>query len=288
MSQPVLECFGAWSTDCGCGHHQPCWPRPDTSCCTDLQIGDTTTPERAATIERMLHVSVETLWRLSGKQYGLCPVTVRPCRDKCNDAPVLRVAWGAGQLQPYLLEGQWYNDPCRKCTTACSCVELSEVTLPGPVESVVEVTIDGQVLGPGNYRVDDHRKLVGQGIAWPTCQDLSKPLGEVGTFGVTYKRGLPVPAGGLWAAGLLACELIKACSASAECALPANAQRIAREGVTLDLAPVLVNGAGFRTGIPEADLWLSSVNPYKVTGPSRVYSPDRVRPRTTTWPCSNG
>ncbi|MCA1841574.1 MAG: hypothetical protein LC792_00015 [Actinobacteria bacterium] len=233
----------------------------------------------------MLHVSVETMWRLSGKQFGLCPVTVRPCRDKCADP--IRTEWVRGQLRPVLDGGVWYNDPCQKCTNGCSCVELSEVTLPGPVESIVEITIDGQVLGAANYRVDDHRRLVAQGdLQWPTCQDLTVPLGQVGSFGVTYQRGLPVPAGGLWAAGLLACQLVMACSGSSECSLPANARQIAREGVTLDLAPVLVDGSGFRTGVPEADFWLNSVNPYRATGPSRVYSVDRPRPRTTTWPCT--
>jgi hypothetical protein len=192
-----------------------------------------------------------------------------------------------GQLQPLLENGKWYNEPCMKCTTGCSCVELCEVTLPGRVDSIVEITVDGIVLGPANYRVDDHRKLVATGeLCWPTCQDLSKPLGQAGTFGVLYKVGMPVPEFGLYAAGLLACELIKACSVGGgPCALPANATRVVREGLTMDLTPVLIGSSGFRTGIPEADAWLQSVNPYKVTGPSAVYSPDKRRPRITTWPC---
>jgi hypothetical protein len=38
------------------------------------------------------------------------------------------------------------------------------------------------------------------------------------------------------------------------------------------------------TGIPEADMWLLAVNPFRQRSPSRVYSPDYRRPRVTTWP----
>lgn len=287
MSQPVLECVNDWVNDCLCGRsHMPCWPRPDTSCCSDL---DTTgkTEEQVALIERMLHVSTEIMWRLSGKKYGACPVTVRPCKDDCGSSRQGYTWWNGIRWMPYLDNGVWFNDPCSICKTGCSCSELCEITLPGPVDSIVSVMVDGITVPPEQYRVDDGRKLVRLGDdCWPTCQDMNKPTTEVGTMAVTYRKGEAVPQGGLWAAGLLACQLIKACSAAADCALPSNAQRIVREGVTLDLDPLLIDATGFRTGIAEVDLWLSAVNPYRSTEPSVIMSPDTPRPRVTTWPCT--
>lgn len=439
MSQPVLECVNDWELDCLCGRsHMPCWPRPDTSCCSDL---DTTgkTEAQIALIERMLHVSTEIMWRLSGKKYGACPVTVRPCRDdQCNSGRRGYTWWDGIRWMPFLENGVWFNDPCGTCPkSGCSCSELCEITLPGPVDSIVSVTVDGLPLDPSEYRVDNGNKLVrtsfgplvmtqwqdlGGGVAlatqsdvpahpvtwsggavttdgqvtlpsqpgpfllnlgsvhpqqrvkltlepwaeltlpagwtvlqiqplgatstvfqfsptevrggqfggwvivtgpgqsplfllpdglngigeprggaavdyvsyvddnrggcWPKCQEMALPTTEAGTMAVIYRKGEAVPQGGLWAAGLLACQLIKACSAEAECALPSNAQRIVREGVTLDLDPLLIDATGFRTGIAEVDLWLSAVNPYRSTGPSVIRSPDTPRPRVTTWPCS--
>lgn len=287
MSEPVLECVNPWELECVCGgSHMPCWPRPDTSCCPGLEPEDPT-PEQTAQIERMLYVATEIIWRLSGKQFGGCPIKVRPCRSQCGD----RLAygyWSGNQFLPFIEAGVWYNSKCDRCPSYdCSCTELCEVSLPGPVAEIIEVKQDGVVIPPTGYRVDNATKLVRLGgeSCWPTCQDMSLPDTEVGTFSVIYRRGSAVPQGGLWAAGLLACQLIKACNEPGECVLPANAQRIIRQGVTTELTPVLVKPDAFATGIPEVDVWLQSVNPYKDVSPPRVYSVDRMPPRTQTWPC---
>lgn len=289
MTTPVLECVNPWETECLCGaKHMPCWPRPDTACCARLEP-ENPTPEESARIERMLHVSTEIIWRLSGKQFGACPVTVRPCRQSCADRPGYGY-WSGMLWTPVLDAGTWFNLKCDTCfgnASGCACSELVELDLLGPVAEILQVKLDGVVLPATAYRVDNHRKLVAldPDLPWPKCQDLSKPDTEVGTFSVRYRRGQPVPQGGLWAAGLLACELLKACDADKDCALPANAQRIARQGVTVELTPVLVKADAFVTGIPEVDLWLQSVNPYKSKAPSRVYSVDRPSTRVQTWPC---
>lgn len=294
MTQPVLECVNPWVDERTCGaSHMPCWPRPDTTCCDDLNPADPT-PEQEQRIERTLQVATEIIWRLSGKQFGACPVTVRPCRKACAQGNT--GYWSDIGWMPLLDGGVWYNQNCDRCKpSGCSCAELCEVDLPGPVTDVISVKRDGEVLDPSEYRVDNFRKLVrtsaavslpGEAGCWPTCQDMSLPTTEPGTFEVTYLRGEPVPQAGLWAAGQLACQLLKACGPdSGACVLPKNAQRIARQGVTVELTPLLVRPGGFGTGIPEVDLWLNSVNPYKAAGPSRVYSVDRPAPRMTTWPC---
>lgn len=295
MSEPVLECVNPWETECLCGaKHMPCWPRPDTSCCDRLEPADPT-PEQTAQIERMLHVSTEIIWRLSGKQFGACPRTIRPCRQSCADRPTYGY-WSGMLWTPVLDNGTWFNRKCDTCfsnASGCACSELCEVDLPGPVSEILQVKVDGGILDPSEYRVDNARKLVRTSVTvsataptcWPTCQDLAKADTEEGTFSVTYRPGQPVPQSALWAAGLLACELMKACDGDKECALPTNAQRIARQGVTVELTPVLVKPGAFATGIPEVDLWLQSVNPYKSAMRPAVYSPDRRMPRATTWPC---
>jgi hypothetical protein len=285
VSVPVLECPGEWSNDCGCPDaHNYCWPRPDTGCCEDLQITDDTPPERVLLIERMLRMAVEVLHGFSGRQFGMCPRTVRPCRDRCQES-------GGTLLDPYILDGEWFNNACQRCVTDCSCTEVSEVTLPGPVQRIVEVRIDGVVVDPADYRVDNKRKLVAQnGLQWPTCQDMSAPAGGPGTWTVTYLRGKPVPEMGLFVAGMLACELVKACTPGAEgaCRLPSNVTSVVREGVALELDAFTIGGPDGRsefgrTGIPEVDMWLTLVNPRRTTTRSRVYNPDRRRPRRTTW-----
>lgn len=443
MSIPVLECPGEWSNDCGCpGSHNSCWPRPDTACCEALQITPEMPPERVLLIERMLRMSVSVMNAFSGRQFGLCPRTVRPCRDRCRDS-------GGILLEPYILDGEWFNNSCQRCVTDCSCTEVCEVTLPGPVHRILQVRLDGAVLDPETYRVDNHRKLVRTGVTlgtaarsslvvfnfadpattlcfpnepigvigdltptpdptppfcyavtggtgqrvvmqpgcqlftanvsafdsgsplaflesgeiaypftagtvltaggaaavsgwldnvrmrirlvsgpaatltadgvitnlaagvstfevcfeqrtyssgsvgcWPTCQDMTLPATQPGTWDVQYLRGKPVPEFGLYAAGMFACELVKACLPDAGdcCRLPANVQSIVREGVSMELEAFTLGGvdgkAEFgRTGIPEVDMWLTMVNPHRSTGPSRAYSPDRPRPRRTTWPC---
>lgn len=440
MSEP---CPAEWSNDCGCPEsHNYCWPEPATDCCPELVVTPETPAATVAIIEQAKRVAVQVLHAFSGRQFGLCRRVVRPCLDNCHQNGQVATAWVDGQLRPTLEGGFWFNrDVCGKCrTTGCGCSELCEVTLPGLVQSITQVKVNGEVLPSWMYRVDNHRKLVrvadyvpaygptsfavvtvppladshicdvtpapdafsdavpgapgcydytntnpsfywanqhqaeflynsdkngtaaffngqypagssydfgpvgfvlnaGESVTsaenadgsfmkitalsgsatrvatpyswdiipgtrlrmerfsrgfegcWPKCQDLRKPDTEPDTFSVGYLRGKPVPEGGRWASGLLACELVKACLPdSGECVLPDNVKTIAREGVTMELAPFIIGGADGkiefgRTGVPEVDMWLIAVNPNKVRSRSRAYSPDRPNPRRQTFPC---
>jgi len=104
-----------------------------------------------------------------------------------------------------------------------------------------------------------------------------------GAFAVTYRQGLEVPAGGRWAAGAYACELLAACMGG-DCELPQRVQTLTREGVTMSfLDPMEFLDHG-RTGVAATDTWIASVNPHGLVAPSTVYSPDMPQPRTVTWP----
>ncbi|MFZ3595037.1 hypothetical protein [Streptomyces sp. BH104] len=268
----------------------PCDPWDvDLSCC---DLPDDADPE---VTDRWVQVASTILWALSGRRWGpSCPVTVRPCRSSCLDEYGIR--WGEyGTRVPYkAADGLWRNAAVCGCRTDCSCTELCEVALPGPVYDIQSVDVDGEILTApdpdngviGSYRVDAPGLLVRtDGECWPDCQDMAAPPGTPGTFTVIYRTGLHLDAAAIAAVSELACHYIKGCGgASCGCKSNKNVTRISRQGFDMEMAdPTLIYSEG-RTGLPLADAWLAAVNPGRLTSPSRVYSPDYRRPRTTTWP----
>lgn len=262
----------------------PCEAWPTRLCC-DVEGVD---PED---VEHWTLVASQILWALSGRRIGPCPVVVRPCRRSCLESTGLvsfQTGIGVGPWIPYVgVDGLWRNASICGCRSDCSCGELCEVYLPGPVYDVTEVTIDGQVLQPEEYRVDAPGRLVRVGDGcWPDCQDMSAPPGEEGTFAVTYRIGLPVDEAAVAAVSELTCHLLKGCRGQGACGCKANPNvtRISRQGVETWLQdPMAVYSEG-HTGLPLVDLWLAVVNPYRLTSPSRVYSPDFRYPRVQQWP----
>jgi hypothetical protein len=234
-------------------------------------------------------MAVDYLWNWTGRKFGPCPVTLRPCRSDCTAGQ--STFWGSSGRSrlgmpwtPVLIRGEWFNLGCGFCGDSCSCSTVSSLTLPGPVSGIVEVEVDGVILDPSAYRVDDARFLVRQdGGIWPTCQDMGLALGEVGTWAVTYERGVPVPSGGQIAAGRLACELARAACGDKTCGLPQRVQTITRQGVTIAMLDAFDDVDKGHTGIWLIDSWVASVTrqPRSMT----VMSPDRrrtVRGRVTT------
>lgn len=259
---------------------EPCQWRIDIGCCPEWEEA----PEEDREFAR--RVATELVWRLSGRRYGLCAVTVRPCRKTCAEGDLPYWPGGlAGPMTPYIEDGAWYNARCGTCPTECGCSPLCEVVLPAPVHDIVEVRVDGEVVPPESYRVDNHRLLVRtDGDCWPDCQDLEAAPDEPGGFAVTYHWGIPVPPGGQYAAGVYACELLKACAGAGNCRLPKRVQQITREGVTMAFLDPMQFLADGLTGVPEVDVWIRSVNPHGLVGRSHVYSVDHRPVRSTTWP----
>jgi hypothetical protein len=231
-----------------------------------------------------LDVATEVLWRATGRRFGLCEITVRPCMTPCVQAGMPAYPTpGGGPFSPVMRDGYWLNIACGSCGGDCHCGTLCEIALPGPVDQIVSVRLDGVVLDPSQYLVTDHRMLVRTGAdCWPTCQDLTLPDTEAGTWSVTYLQGIPVPPGGRAAAAALACELGKACAGVSGCRLPKRVQSITREGVTMAFLDPMDFMSDGLTGLYEADLWIRSVNPRGLAQGARVYSPDRRPPRTIT------
>lgn len=259
------------------------------SCCKALIDAD---PEVQ---QRCVNAAAEILYALSGRQFGQCELKVRPCNQRCADGYSNLLGWHNGILGPsgfpwlpVLSGGVWTNIACGH--SSCSCTHVSEVWLPGPIASIVEIKQDGAVLDPARYRVDNRRTVVrldnsdGTEARWPLCQDMDAPTTEANTWEITYLRGRPVPEAGRAALSELACELCKSCLGDTTCKLPSRVTSIQRQGITMAMLDPMTFIDYGRTGLYSVDLWLKTVNPKARTRGAAVLSPDVETPRRTTWP----
>jgi hypothetical protein len=259
----------------------PCAWDPIPCGCDLPGYGDDESPGEP---EQDVAYAVETasyvLWALSGRQFGCCELTVRPCRSDCSGG-------GGGGWGARLVDGAWVNLPCRSCASPCACAEVCEVRLPyGPACEVLGVVAGGLDLDPSQWRLEDGEWLVLDPAVgcFPACQDMSLPLGEVGTWGVTYTQGTPPPTAGRRAAGALACEILKACRNDSTCCLPKRTQSMNRAGMSITMIDPFDFLDSSRTGIYEVDLFLKAANPEGRSRGARVMSPDSdPRPRHV-WP----
>lgn len=203
---------------------------------------------------------MSVLWALSGRQFGACEVTVRPCPQRFG------ALWGPF---PYMLtrtDGHWLNWPCG-CIGSCQVSGPRVIHLPGPVappttDDQLVVEVDGVVLNDDEYTLEGD-VLYRIGGVWPV-QDLGRPLGEDNTWSVTYRRGVPVPSGVPKLVGQLAREFLAACSGDEDaCRLPSTLVSLNRRGVSMSFDPARILEAGY-TGLREIDQWLASVNPHRL------------------------
>lgn len=232
----------------------------------------------ASGLEMATQLATEIVWALSGRQFGTCIVTLRPCRRECVDP--WPINWEPF-VWPALIGGKWFNIICGQCGDTCSCTQLHEVDLPGYVHEVLEVKVDGTPLVTGAYRVDNNRFLVRtDGNPWPFCNDLNEDDTEVDTWSVTAKFGKPVPYGGAWAVGELACELTKAFGGE-DCRIPRNITQLVRQGVTIQYPDITEAFKSGMTGLYLVDLFLATFNPAGLKNRSRTYNVDEVMARRT-------
>lgn len=214
-------------------------------------------------------LAVQVLWSLSGRQFGVCPVLARPCRQQCSGVDYIGYP-SMGWFFPVWDGGNWRNIACG-CGPRCSWESPRVVHLASrvglPIQEVTEVVIDGIVLDSTEYRLEGDLLYRVNG-EWPT-QDLTTPLDDEGTWSVTYTRGIPPPPGTAKLVGMLAAEFLAACTGG-KCRLPRRVRSVTRQGVSYDMAdPTDVLASG-KTGIPEVDLWLAAVNPHAVQQPVSV------------------
>lgn len=215
-------------------------------------------------------IVTDAYYELSGRRWpGSCLDTVRP---------------GCVSIDPKLPRHAGIRGAC-SCSAAgyhyAACCGPSEIRLPNePVTSIVEVKVDGVVLDPSLFRVDQYRWLVrlpdpdGTRRSWPCCQRLDLPSTEPGTFELTETYGTPPPPLGKMAVAELACEFARACAGDEKCRLSPRAISVARQGVTVQLAAITDTLKDGMIGLPIGDLFLHTYNPTGKRQQSSVWSPD--------------
>ena len=201
----------------------------------DLPDSCDTAAVKPAVLDMGLLYASASLFHLTGRQWpGVCTDSVRPCR-------------GA-------------HGSCDRCGFGTSTVLLPAF----PVIEVTQVRLDGEVLDPAEYAVQDAQRLIalrqpdGTRRSWPCCQDLSRGTDEVGTFEVTYTYGGAPDPEWVMAAARLGWEFAVLWSpdCGVSCRLPQRVQTITRAGVSMTvLDPLTVFGEG-KTGLPEVDALL--------------------------------
>lgn len=228
--------------------------------------------------EAALALATTYLWAATGRQYGVCPVSVRPSQNSRGEIAYREYAVSTGQDGlgvpggPFLFGGRWFN---AGCASACCGNSACAIVLRGPVASIEEVTVGEEVVPASAYRVDlttgAYLLVRIDGECWPSCQTMSAEEGEEGSFVVTYGLGQPLPIALQVAAAMLACEYSKAL-AGGPCKLPSKMTRLSRQGVEVELeAP---DATGESTGIREVDQLIGMLNPSRRTSPPMVLSLD--------------
>lgn len=236
--------------------------------------------------------ATEILYAASGRQYsGGCITTVRPCVKGCGCWPL---GWGydfSWNASGFWIGGggngvaavqDWIGGGC---PPGDCCGWLSRVKLSGyPVTEILEVKIDGNVIPPEDYRLDNYKWLTymdapdGSKRRWPRCQNLAADDTEPGTFSVEYAHGILPPRIGLDAAVQLACALARE---DEDCELPPGTTEVQRQGVTIALALRASSRRGelppSLAGLTLVKSFLATVNPNGLTRRSAFYSPDTLQ-----------
>jgi hypothetical protein len=218
----------------------------------------------------MEQMAINVLWNFSNRVFSTYEMMLRPQRKTVYTPPSTYQGlgpissypmYGRGWM-PFLFNGQWFNLECGSCGPDCGCGPGQQwsLKLPGPVDVVTDVEINGTVLEPTDYwlngdnlnRTDDY---------WPDEQEMRYPLGAVGhsTWGITYTRGVPVPGGGQLSAGVLAVELGKTMIHDKTSLIPTRVQTATRNSSTSMIVDVFTQLDKQRTGVSFVDNWLASV-----------------------------
>jgi hypothetical protein len=279
QASEIFELRDASSTTTG-----PCaWPAAAGTCCSETWEAANPALQLQATEYANL-----VLWSATGRQFGECTVTVRPCGRMCRTCPQGWFYDGYGTWVPYVWNGVWFNCWCGDGGPGCqNCDPHCQVYLPGPVSAIVSVAVSGAVVPASEYFVLDQQFLVRSNTVacWPQCSNQNVQPGSTGQnlMEVTYLRGKPVPVPLLGARDVLACEYIKACMGQA-CRLPGRISSLARQGVNISMVDVTELLRMGLTGIAEVDQVIRALNPSGLKGRTRFYSPDLPTPREVTWP----
>lgn len=217
--------------------------------------------------------AVASLRMLTLNRVGGAPKTVMPAGRTCTSPLMKRDMFYPAPYFPSSAALKSCN-----CALFCGCANVSAVMLTAPITDIYEVKVDGVVLDPASYHVENGDKLIrDDGKAWPACGGKD--------FTVTYLNSHAVDAMGAYAAGVLAYEFLKLLTQDkTKCRLPSSVTNVQRQGLTFEITRgMFANGV---TGIPEVDTFIMLWNPHGLKTKPAVYSPDVRRQREVTWRAS--
>jgi hypothetical protein len=222
-------------------------------------------PELVELAETYAAASMRTL---TLDRIGGLPRTVMPTGRTCTSPHMRRDMFYPTAFFPSALSLKACG-----CILGCGCSDIGGVQLEAPVGDIIEVRLEGAVLDPSEYRVEDGNRLVRTTGAWPVCAGRN--------FTVTYLNGYKVDAMGAYAGGVLAAEFLFALTSDKKCRLSAKASAVSRQGINMELTPGLFPEG--TTGLTEVDAYLRLWNPNGIKQAPRVYSIDAPRQREVTW-----
>lgn len=249
-------------------------------------ISTTELPDEAITFG--IDLASLVLWGATGRRYGLCLRTIRPCYDGLDGCGCDLTSWLTS-----------YGPLDRTWVPGCGCT-LPELILPGPIASLVSVIADGVAVPPAALRIKTagpnarHAILRVDGESWWCSNDLYGDPTVIATDGgspawqVTYWQGRPVPDVARGLAALLAEQFARGfCGGQCDDRMVPGLTRISRRGVTREYNPADLKDpvtGQTRTGLPGVDAWISSVNPHGLVRRSAIIRPDDpARLRLWSW-----
>lgn len=223
-------------------------------------------PELVAQAEALAAATMRmlTLYRVGGN-----PIVVMPTGRTCT-SPIMR----REMFSPTV----WFPSAAAlkacNCVFGCGCAAMAGVYLTAPVGDIISVSLNGELLDPAAYRVEDGERLIRtDGAAWPVCAGKD--------FTVTYLNGHPIDAMGAYAGGVMAAEWLSALKSDKKCRLSSRVTSVNRQGIAMELTPgMFPDGV---TGIEEVDLYIRIWNPHGWKVAPKVYTVDKPRQREVTW-----
>lgn len=176
------------------------WTTPDffADCCDYYDPEGNQIPRKA--IEYGIAYASEILYRMSGRQYpGMCERIVYPgCDTRTKLSPAYRDTqyqrdtdyidyapdfWGNlghGGMSGADLLSTYGIGSCE--TTNCGCggkkhtaCDPACLRVPGPINQIIEIVIDGQVMPASSYAISGERDIIRtDGSSWPQVNDLTR------------------------------------------------------------------------------------------------------------------
>lgn len=228
-------------------------------------------------------VAARVLWAATGRRFGLEQVAVRPSRPV--NTPLYRTYpvgfAGYGFWTLFGVNGGAAFQVIGTCgcgpeaitgMSTCSCSGAS-IAIPDEVSSIVSVMVDGVTLDPSAYTLLGGYLTRTDGLVWPNVQNFAVPLGQPGTWAVTYMQGTAVPDDLNDAAGIYACQ-IGAAVTGGSCQLPNRVQSVTRQGLDIQYIDPGNYLQENRTGYDLVDTVIATYNPHGLTQGARFVSLD--------------